>query len=120
MKVDTMRRIDHLAGVPLCFIATLLLKVIGLLVPASKQQPKKVLLVELSEMGSAILVDPAMRKLQQNGAELFFVIFKKNAASLRLLGTVPEENVYTIREDGLVSLALDTIRFLLWTRRQRH
>lgn len=117
MKVDTMRKVDYYAGVPLCFLATLLLKLVGLFQSDKKAKPEKVALVELSEMGSAILVDPAMRKLQRNGAELYFVIFAKNAPSLRLLGTVPEENVFTIREDGLVPLALDTLRYLLWTRR---
>lgn len=118
MKVDTMRKVDYYAGVPLCFIATLLHWLMALIRPWQRSKPKKVLLVELSEMGSAILVDPAMRKLQREGAELFFVIFRKNAPSLRLLGTVPEENVFTIREDGLVPLAVDTLRFLLWTRKQ--
>lgn len=118
MKVDTMRKVDYYAGVPLCFLATLLHRLIGLVRPWQRNKPKKVLLVELSEMGSAILVDPAMRKLQREGAELYFVIFAKNAPSLRLLGTVPEENVFTIREDGLVPLAVDTLRFLFWTRKQ--
>ncbi len=117
MKVDTMRRIDHLAGVPLCFLATWLVKLADLWRKPASTPPRKVLLIELSEMGSAILVDPAMRKLQDKGAELFFVIFSKNAASLRLLNTVAEKNVFTIREDGLVPLATDTLRFFLWTRR---
>lgn len=117
MKVDTMRRIDHLAGVPLCFLATILLKLLGLFSKPDSSKSKNVLLIELSEMGSAILVDPAMRKIQANGGNLFFAIFKKNAPSLRLLGTVAEENVFTIREDGLVPLATDTLRFFLWTRK---
>ncbi len=117
MKVDTMRKVDYYAGVPLCFLVSLWLKLWRLFFYRDQVKPKKVLLIELSEMGSAILVDPAMRKLQQNGAELYFVIFAKNAASLRLLGTVPEENVFTIRETGLVTLALDTLRFLFWTRK---
>ncbi len=119
MKVDTMRRIDHWAGVPLCFIATFIVWLLDQFAARRTQRPERVLLVELSEMGSAIIVDPAMRKLRDNGAELYFVIFKKNAPSLRLLGTVPEANVFTIREDGLVPLAVDTLRFLLWTRRMR-
>ncbi len=117
MKVDTMRKVDYFAGVPLCFLVSLFQKVLQLFAERKAVKPKKVLLVELSEMGSAILVDPAMRKLQRQGAELYFVIFKKNAPSLRLLGTVPEENVFTISEDGLVSLAMDSLKFLLWTRR---
>ncbi len=117
MKVDTMRSIDYFAGVPLCFIFTQLQR----LLPRKKNPtvPKKVALIELSEMGSAILVDPAMRHMQQKGAELFFVIFKKNAASLKLLNTVAEKNIYTIREDGLISLLVDTIQFFFWMRKNK-
>jgi ADP-heptose:LPS heptosyltransferase len=118
MKVDTMRRIDHLAGVPLCALSSLILP---LLRPFRRvaAKPRKVLLVELSEMGSAILVDPAMRALRAAGGELHFVIFRQNRASLELLGTVPADNIFCIRADGLVSLLTDTLRFLVWARRKR-
>ena len=118
MKVDTMRAIDYYAGVPLCFLMTILFWITKPFRSTSSDKPRKVAFIELSEMGSAIIVDPAMRKMQAQGAELFFVIFKKNAPSLRLLGTVPEENVYTIREDGLFTLVFDTLRFLFWARRR--
>ncbi len=118
MKVDTMRKIDYWVGVPLCFLFSLLLRVLGPFRRASAMRPRKALFIELSEMGSAILVDPAMRKLRDAGVELHFVIFDKNAPSLRLLDTVPESNVFTIRESGLVPLAVDTLRFLAWTRRR--
>ncbi|MCK4864878.1 MAG: glycosyltransferase family 9 protein [Gammaproteobacteria bacterium] len=119
MKVDTMRRIDHLAGVPLCFLVTLLIKLLSIFSFKKPTDVKNVLLIELSEMGSAILVDPAMRKLKDKGASLFFVIFKKNAPSLYLLGTVPKENIFTIREDSLSSLVIDTLRFFIWTRKNK-
>ncbi|MDH3355374.1 MAG: glycosyltransferase family 9 protein, partial [Chromatiales bacterium] len=119
MKIDTMRQIDYYAGVPLCFIFTLLFKLAGLLRPWRRSDPKKVLFVELSEMGSAIIADPAMRKMRASGAEIYFVIFKKNAPSLRLLGTVPEENLFLIEEDGLFPLLFSTLRFLFWTRRNK-
>ncbi len=118
MNVDTMRKIDYYAGIPLCFLVSATLKLGRLFRPFRRTVPKKVLFVELSEMGSAILVDPAMRKMQRHGAELYFVIFAKNAPSLRLLGTVPEENVFKIREDGLFPLALTSLKFLWWTRRR--
>lgn len=118
MKVDTMRAIDYYAGVPLCFLMTVLFWLTKPFRNSSSGAPRKVVFIELSEMGSAIIVDPAMRKMQAHGAELFFVIFKKNAPSLRLLGTVPEENVYTIREDGLFPLAFDTLGFLFWARKR--
>lgn len=117
MKVDTMRKIDRWAGVPLCFLLTILRKLFG---RGARKTPKRILFVELSEMGSTILADPAMRKARQVfDAELFFVIFKRNAASLGFLNTIPPENVVTIREDGLWTLATDTLRFLWWCRKNR-
>ncbi len=119
MNVDSMRKIDYYAGIPLCFLLSLGLRLRRLFRPRRHVAAGKVLLIELSEMGSAILVDPAMRKLQGHGAELFFLIFAKNAPSLRLLGTVAEDHVFSIRENGLIPLVIDTVRFLLWARRQR-
>ena len=118
MNIDLMRKVDYFAGVPLCALATPFVKLAGLWASPKMQTTRKVLFVELSEMGSAILVDPAMRKMQNAAnAELFFVIFKGNAASLRLLNTVPVNNVFTIRENNLVNLAIDSLRFLVWTRK---
>jgi ADP-heptose:LPS heptosyltransferase len=120
MKVDTMRHIDYYIGVPLCFLGSLCQKVAASLVKRDKKNPRNILFIELSEMGSAILVDPAMRKLQKKaGANLHFAIFKKNKPSLDLLRTVPQENIFTIREDNLLSLALDTIKFFYWTRKRK-
>lgn len=120
MKVDTMRKVDFYAGVPLCFLATWIRKALDLFASGpSVSAPRKVLLIELSEMGSAILVDPAMRKLKRAGCELYFVIFKKNKPSLDLLKTVAEENIFTIREDSFGVLVKDTLRFLLWCRKNQ-
>jgi ADP-heptose:LPS heptosyltransferase len=119
MKIQTMRRIDHLAGIPLCFLATLVVRAAGLFASRPVAPPRKVLFIELSEMGSAILADPAMRKLRlAAGAELHFLIFRSNAASLTLLGTVGAENVFTIRESNFAALAWDSLRFLAWSRRR--
>ena len=118
MNVDTMRNIDHFAGVPLTFVGTIIKKTIDFLITPKVIKPKNVLLIELSEMGSAIIVDPAMRKLQANiEGELFFVIFSKNAVSLELLGTVKKENVYLIDESSIPNLAVSALKFLSWCRK---
>ena len=119
MKVDTMRAIDHYVGVPLCFLLNLLYRIKELFLKPKAKQPENVLFVELSEMGSAILADPAMRCLQGQGKNLHFVIFEKNAASLRLLKTIPEDQVFTIRPDSLFTLVLDSMRFLFWCRQRK-
>jgi len=120
MKVDTMRRIDYWAGVPLCFLGSLLQKIFTVFSRRQKQNCRNVLLIELSEMGSALLVDPAMKKLQKEmGVNLHFAIFKKNKPSLDLLGTVPPDNIYTIREDKMLPFLLDTFHFIFWTRKRK-
>ena len=120
MNVDTMRAIDHYAGVPLTFVGTLIKKTIHFFKPPQKIKAKNVLLIELSEMGSAIIVDPAMRKLKENiDGELFFVIFSKNKVSLQLLETVKEKNIYTIDESSIVNLATSAIGFLKWCRKNK-
>lgn len=117
MNVDTMRNIDYYAGVPLAFTGTIIKKTINFFVSEPQIKPRNVLLIELSEMGSAILVDPAMRKLKENiDGELFFVIFSKNKVSLQLLETVKEENIFTIDEDGILNIAQTTLSFLKWCR----
>jgi len=70
-------------------------------------------------MGSAILVDPAMRNAQARGAEIFFLIFKSNRASLTLLNTVKPENIFTIDSSSLSGLIKDTLRFLVLARYHR-
>ena len=122
ISVNTMRAIDHWVGVPLCAIASPVVALIDSIknvfsrVP---QTPKRLLFIELSEMGSAILVDPAMRNAQARGAELFFLIFKSNRASLTLLNTVKPENIFTIDSSSLGGLIKDTLRFLWIARWKR-
>jgi ADP-heptose:LPS heptosyltransferase len=118
INIDTMRSIDRLAGVPLCALATVLLRVWESVRITPERAVRRILFIELSEMGSAILAEPAMRKARARlQAELFFVIFKRNVGSLELSGTISGPNVFTIRDDSFWHLATDTLKFLLWTRR---
>ena len=122
ISVNTMRAIDHWVGVPLCAVASPVVALIdGIKNVFSRgpSEPRKLLFIELSEMGSAILVDPAMRNAQARGAELFFLIFKSNRASLTLLNTVKPENIFTIDSSSLGGLIKDTLKFLLMARKHR-
>ena len=122
ISVNTMRAIDHWVGVPLCAVVSPIVALIdGIknVFNRGSDAPQKLLFIELSEMGSAILVDPAMRNAQARGAELFFLIFKSNRASLTLLNTVKPENIFTIDSSSLGGLIKDTIKFLLIARKHR-
>lgn len=120
MQIDTMRHIDRWAGIPLTWLLTLLLRLRNAIKGRKTPPPRHILLLELSEMGSTILADPAMRKLRDNlPCQLYFAIFRKNRASLDLLATVPAGHIFTLREGNLFLLLADTLRFLFWTRRNR-
>ena len=118
MKLRTMRAIDYWVGVPLCFLCTQVVRLLGR--SRGPEKPKRILFIELSEMGSTVIANPALEKARDKlGAEIFFLIFERNADSLRLLGTVPESNIVTIRETGVTALALDSLRFLKWARKAK-
>jgi len=121
MNVDTMRKLDYYVGVPLCFLGTAVKKFLGLF--AGKKQtvrPQNILLIELAEMGSVILADPAMMKLKHTlNANLHFAIFRKNSPSIGLLNTISSENIFIMPDTGLVAVAAGALRFFFWTRRKR-
>jgi ADP-heptose:LPS heptosyltransferase len=115
-----MRFVDRWAGMPLTFLLTGLMQLHRLFRPQTPTAPRRILWIELSEMGSTILVDPALRKMGSRlECEQFFAIFRKNRASLDLLGTIPSANVFTLRENNIFLLLLDTLRFLRWTRKNQ-
>ena len=118
MKVDTMRAIDYWVGVPLCLLLSLLDALLGAGRPPPRRPPKRILFIELSEMGSAILADPAMRRARRRfGADIFFAIFAANRPSLNLLHTIPESNIFAFRSERPWTLIADLIRFVFWSRR---
>ncbi|HJU46054.1 MAG TPA: glycosyltransferase family 9 protein [Chitinophagaceae bacterium] len=122
MKVDTMRAIDTRAGVVLCFLISPFVWLFDLLRGARKSKPdiRRVLFIELSEMGSAIIADPAMRKLRQEGdSELYFVIFKSNVKSLNILHTIPADNVFRMDATNMWTLFIDVFRFMGWCRSKK-
>ena len=114
MKVDLVRKIDYWAGVPACWLLTAMSFLLNPLVRKPPPSPKKFLFVELSEMGSAILAYPTMRAIKKEypSAELFFLIFEKNRASVDLLNMIPRENVLVIREKSLVHFLADVLKVI--------
>jgi len=116
MKLKAMRALDFWIGVPLCFLSTILVRLLG--APKGPNRPSRVLFLELSEMGSTVIANPAIDKVRETlGAQVYFVIFKRNVESLRLLNAIPESNIFTIRESNARVLAIDTLRFL-WNVRK--
>ena len=121
MNINTVRMLDRYFGVPLCLCGTLVKKFLPFLFAVQRDaKPRNILIIELSEMGSTILADPAMQKLKRNlNANLYFAIFRSNSGSLDLLDTIPRDNIFRMRDSGILAVVMDVIRFLFWTRKHR-
>lgn len=121
IRPATMRALDRWLGIPLCFLATIGRR-LARARPASRARarPGRILFVELSEMGSAILAEPALRRAHEElDAVTYFLIFEHNRASLELTGTVPPERIFTLSTDGFSRFLRDVARFVRWCRRER-
>jgi ADP-heptose:LPS heptosyltransferase len=122
MRVNTMRWIDRWVGVPLVAVVVGLHRLWWLIArPGRPRTVNRIAFIELSEMGSTIIADPAMRRARTlfPGSELYFVIFAGNRGSLDILGTIERDRTITIRETNFLLLALDTFAALWRLRRLR-
>ena len=96
MNPDLFRAIDRFVGVPGCAVAS----GFGLLSPAKAppKEPRRALFIQLSEMGSAVLAQPAVScfKKAHPSCELFWLTLAHNREIADALGLVPPQNVVTI------------------------
>ena len=118
MNVGLTRVIDYWVGIPLCWLVSLWDKLFGRRT-AWPRKPGKILFVELSEMGSAIIAAPVFRKARQiyPDAELFFLIFASNAESVELSGTIAKENIISIPDGSLFGFLWGALQAMARVRR---
>ncbi len=99
MGIDALRLLDRVLGVPLCWLFTVARRLVRLTQAENRlPAPRRVLIIKLSEMGSTVLAYPALNELKQRipGVELFFLVFKNNAAIVDALSLVPAGNIITV------------------------
>lgn len=121
MTIAGMRRVDWLAGVPLCALLGIWrrwLRWAGL-AGAARGAPRRIVAIKLLGSGSLLLAAPALRALKSAaaGSRLVLVTFAEQAAAARLLGVADE--VLTIRRDSAAAFVADTVRVLVRLRRFR-
>lgn len=123
-----MRRLDRWVGVPLCFLATLGLRLfrlcdlrrLGARQPATAAPPGRVLYVALAEMGSIVLAVPAIRRqVRLTAAPPSFVTLAPTRAVFDFLGGEFAADVRVLRSDSLATLCADLWSFARWARRNR-
>ena len=120
MNLDLIRGIDKWAGIPACFFVSLVYKIVRWVRHWRKIEappaatPKKVLFIELSEMGSTVLAYPAMKYVLKRypSVELYFLIFEQNRFSVDMLGIIPEKRVLTISLRSPLHFLVSTIKTL--------
>jgi ADP-heptose:LPS heptosyltransferase len=121
MNVRAMQLIDYWVGVPLCVVCSVLqffLKLLrGVQSPASV--PNKILFIELSEMGSAILAYPMLVRAREYypHAERHFLIFRRNVESIEILGALDPQHIHVIEDTSLIRFLLSTLR-IVWKLRK--
>jgi len=116
MDVDHIRKIDKWLGIPMCAFFTVLYKIRTLFKPSLQKplQPKNILFVELSEMGSAILAYSALQKTKElfPDSNIYFLIFEENKESVYITEAIPKENVLTIDCSNFSRFVFSTLSVL--------
>ncbi len=112
MNIGFQRKIDRYIGAMIC-------RILSLFYRQSRDeddgfQPKKFLVILLSEMGSLVLAYPMFQQIKKRypGAELYGLLFDKNKEMLTLLDVTPEKNILTIRDATFGAFAMDCLRAL--------
>jgi ADP-heptose:LPS heptosyltransferase len=119
MDVQLMRKIDRYAGMPLCFLLTVLHKLLSLFKkPIPIKHPKKILFIEMSEMGSMVLAYSLFLKTKKlyPQSKLFFVTFEQNRYAVDILPIIPQQNILTINNQNLWAFSVSTLK-TLWELR---
>jgi lipopolysaccharide heptosyltransferase II len=120
MDVDFMRIVDKWVGVPLCFLFSLYDHFLRIFIKPEKKKPiRKILFIQISEMGSTISAYSALRKTQKlfPDSELYYFIFKEMQESIKLLGVIPESNVLTVPSKSLKGMLVESWKLILRVRK---
>lgn len=85
------------------------------------KKPKKILLVKLAEQGSSVLAISAMQSaVRMVGREnVFAIVFEENRFILDVIGIIPPENIYPVKQNSIISMAASTLAHLAAIRRQK-
>jgi ADP-heptose:LPS heptosyltransferase len=119
-----MRWGDYWLGAPICFIFSVfyrIFKFLGLGKLDPKEKPKKILFIELSEMGSSILAYDAIKKAKKlfPQIKLYFLIFKERKKSVDILDIIPPKNILTVRIQNLFFFLKDTLGVIWFLRKNK-
>ena len=121
MKIQTQRWIDRWLGQLLCGVVSMWVRLISLGRPAAhlSREPRHILVILLSEMGSVVLAGPMFATLRQRypSATLHVLQLKKNQEVATLLGLAQPEHLHALDDSAGLGLLGDIWRVSMALRR---
>ena len=117
MKDATIHAIDSWLGRPICWLLTLIRRVMP--EPSYTYPPRNVLCLKLVEQGATVLAYGAVeRAIDLVGREnVYFLVFEENRPILDAVGWVPSENILCIRSGRFPTFVQDAIAAIRRCRR---
>jgi ADP-heptose:LPS heptosyltransferase len=121
MKLQTQRWIDRWVGQVLCGVVSLWARLLGTRQPRvdATREPRHILVILLSEMGSIVLAGPMFAALRQRypGATVHVLQLKKNQEVSRMLRLTQDEHLHGIDDSSGLTLLRNIWRVSLAMRR---
>ncbi len=117
-----MRKIDKIAGVPLCMALTVFDRLTKpFLKKPGKRQVRKILFIKPSEIGSLILAYPLMTALRAVYPEavFHFLTFERNRQILNELRYIEDNHVMYIRDNSLIDFTRDLFQVMNRIRKEK-
>jgi len=119
MKLQTQRFIDRWVGQFLCAVVSAWVRLTGARTPVLEAQPRNILVILLSEMGSIVLAGPMFAELRRRypTAAIHVLQLKKNQEVSKLLRLSHDEHLHSLDDSSGARLVGDIVRFSLRMRR---
>ena len=118
MNIDLQRWVDRWVGIPLCAAVSAFDAVIKRFKPPAElramaeAEPRAIVVILLSEMGSLVLAHDMLKRLKTRypNAPLHALLFGKNREILDLMGVIDPANVHTVDDKSLTGLLTSLLR----------
>lgn len=120
VRVELLQLLDRWVFSVLCLGLTFL-TFPGRIFATVVKKPKRILLVKLAEQGSSVLAIPAIqsaiRMVGKNN--VFAIVFEENRFILDVIGLIPPENIFPVKQDSLLSMICSTLANLFSIRAKK-
>ena len=112
MNLGVMHAVDYWVGIPLCAAVSAFDTVRSAFTSTLAAPPKRLLFIELSEMGSAVLAYPAIKEaVDRLGADnVWFMIFERNREGVSVLDILPDDHIITVSDRSLGEFVRTVLR----------